>query len=557
MTSTLQAAKDFERRARAVTHAPASKALELFHAAELDITSDLRYFDWGGICFDGCDLKGCDFTGARLSGCTFRRAKISGAIFDSETLESGILSQAEDFESYNRPVRDRAFFSAAFLAMKNKGQKKRFIDKYGQRSIFVSADHINHHLRDLPLFEEAVASLGLFTEFQIAPSAETFDILGHLAEASGKRENNHAKVQQVIELAKQWQVRPSAQLYARSIGTAQSYSDAKMLMREMEDTGIEVTAYSYARMIRLAPDFSSALADFKELNYRRKILPTEEVFVAMIVAAKELRDAWFNLNQIKKRNLQYTAEPFNAVLEKIFPSRNRSNKKPLEAANKVLDRMRRENVSPNSQTYEQLIRLSNDFKTVSDFLWEMRRLRMPPTMALTAHAAQKIRNLDEATRLRNIFAPRINLPTAFFEAVYNRVVPWVDADELLGWAYSNRGDSDRPHDSAWEVAISRYHRAQKNRFPQAIRIAYAFPFLDASKELFLAYPDQSIHYLEDRFSQGKEPHYAANALGVISEIHGDMDMALKWFETALKTGGMTKAREKNVKESVQRVKQQL
>jgi formylglycine-generating enzyme required for sulfatase activity len=69
-------------RAHAVANAGTENFAELIKLASLDPKRHLRFADWSGITFRGCDLRGFDFTGARLIGCDFKDAMIKGAQFD-------------------------------------------------------------------------------------------------------------------------------------------------------------------------------------------------------------------------------------------------------------------------------------------------------------------------------------------------------------------------------------------------------------------------------------------------------------------------------------------
>jgi formylglycine-generating enzyme required for sulfatase activity len=69
-------------RARAVANAGTENFTELIELSGLDPKRHLRFADWSGVTFLGCDLRGFDFTGARLIGCDFKDAMIRGAEFD-------------------------------------------------------------------------------------------------------------------------------------------------------------------------------------------------------------------------------------------------------------------------------------------------------------------------------------------------------------------------------------------------------------------------------------------------------------------------------------------
>lgn len=55
--------------------------VRLIEYAGLDPAKDLRFGNWTGVNFAGCDLAGYDFSGSVLVGCQFGGARINGAIF--------------------------------------------------------------------------------------------------------------------------------------------------------------------------------------------------------------------------------------------------------------------------------------------------------------------------------------------------------------------------------------------------------------------------------------------------------------------------------------------
>jgi hypothetical protein len=55
--------------------------VRLVDRARLDPGKDLRYGNFSGVNFAGCNLEGFDFTGACLVGCNFVQARIGGARF--------------------------------------------------------------------------------------------------------------------------------------------------------------------------------------------------------------------------------------------------------------------------------------------------------------------------------------------------------------------------------------------------------------------------------------------------------------------------------------------
>ena len=78
---------ELEARNRRIDEAETDDFAELIRIAGLDPKKHLRFADWSGVDFSGCDLRGFDFTGARLIGCNFKDAWIEGARFDQALID--------------------------------------------------------------------------------------------------------------------------------------------------------------------------------------------------------------------------------------------------------------------------------------------------------------------------------------------------------------------------------------------------------------------------------------------------------------------------------------
>lgn len=61
--------------------------VKLLRAGGLDPAKHLRFANWSGADFRGCDLRGFDFTGARLIVCDFSGAQLAGARFDQAEID--------------------------------------------------------------------------------------------------------------------------------------------------------------------------------------------------------------------------------------------------------------------------------------------------------------------------------------------------------------------------------------------------------------------------------------------------------------------------------------
>jgi len=200
--------------------------------AGFDVTEDLKYSNWSGMNFRGSDLFGFDLSGCDLSRCNFENAKIDGATFDDDVISSGLLNNAIGFQNYRKPMKDKAHYARVFLRCQSIEQANTFIVSHGDEVVMIDVEHINAFIKLHLDFREAVGLLRLFSENDVRPNTETFDWLGHCAESSPHSYNPPQLVEQVIELAKQWQVRPSGKLYARLVGTALDYQEAKRRAKE-------------------------------------------------------------------------------------------------------------------------------------------------------------------------------------------------------------------------------------------------------------------------------------------------------------------------------------
>ncbi len=83
---------------------------KLIELSGIDPKQDLRYWNWSGLSFKGCDLRGFDFRAARLIGCDFTNALIEGACFEQTVMDVAgrdnfhiiqrQLSKSADFEKF-------------------------------------------------------------------------------------------------------------------------------------------------------------------------------------------------------------------------------------------------------------------------------------------------------------------------------------------------------------------------------------------------------------------------------------------------------------------------
>ncbi len=96
MTSALSTAEAMRRVADARTE----NFVELIELAGLDPKRHLRFCQWSGIDFKGCDLRGYDFSGACLCDCKFKGARIAGARFDKADIKGSALRDAADCEQH-------------------------------------------------------------------------------------------------------------------------------------------------------------------------------------------------------------------------------------------------------------------------------------------------------------------------------------------------------------------------------------------------------------------------------------------------------------------------
>ena len=87
-------------RARNVLGVKSQDFRQLIFLAGLDPKSDLRFQDWTGCNFTGCDLRGFDFTASRLRNCNFKGALIEAARFDQAEINGSSLRTAADWERY-------------------------------------------------------------------------------------------------------------------------------------------------------------------------------------------------------------------------------------------------------------------------------------------------------------------------------------------------------------------------------------------------------------------------------------------------------------------------
>lgn len=548
MSKHYQNDAEFDRIASQVIGCVSKSIIDLLHAAEFDLSEDLKHFDWSGVSFEGADLSGCDFTGARLDGCSFKDATIAGAIFDDEQIVSGILAGARDYEEYSRNSKGVDFYRRLIVDARSKPQISSIFSKYDPGILLDSTEQVNHIIRLSSDFQEAVESLNLFTAAGLAPNIETFEFIAHLAEFTGDREQRHSQVQRSIELGKQWGIKPSSKMYGRLIGTAEDFRTAEIILKEVQISGVELAPYMYARLIERAPDFKSGIGKFLEMSRGKRISPSRECFRALIQISEDLKTANRNLLEIQKRDLGLEIGDFNLVMSKISASSQLGNTRPLNAGIRYAKKARDLQISWNSDTYEQLIRLSPNFSVALRYLSEMRKKRVVLTYGVCVAAAGRVAKLSEAEKIRSIASRRFKLNYRFFSNIFTGLTPRVRAEYVFSWAYRYHGINDKPNDFAFGSAVERY--ADGGRLDEALRIASAFPFLPEAEEVFRAHPETSIKYMFDRYEKGEETHHAANSLGCIYKILGNYCEALKWFDLALSDEGTSPARIERISSQV-------
>jgi formylglycine-generating enzyme required for sulfatase activity len=138
---------------REVTESQDEDFVRLLKIAKLDPSLHLRFGNFSGLDFSGCDLSGCDFTGANMTSCRFDYVKIAGARFDRAQVRRDQLCSlfAETRLRTHTPDEEEVYVSLA----SSSGARAEDWDEHVRRWVKAERPGGDQHLPDLAIFSDA------------------------------------------------------------------------------------------------------------------------------------------------------------------------------------------------------------------------------------------------------------------------------------------------------------------------------------------------------------------------------------------------------------------
>lgn len=175
--------QETERRIRAIRSAGSSDRMSFTRLVELsglDPSKDLRFGNFSGIDFAGCNLNGYDLSGSRLVGCKFKDARISGALLhqcEYSLAEEESVHNVAAAEDYDEAYRSAEVRRGARLP--SQFDEHLLVGSYFRDDVFS------------PLMQcvLAVQSDGTCGRFAIGANSETVDRCYNFWKSIGDRNN--------------------------------------------------------------------------------------------------------------------------------------------------------------------------------------------------------------------------------------------------------------------------------------------------------------------------------------------------------------------------------
>lgn len=140
---------------------------------------------------------------------------------------------------------------------------------------------------------------------------------------------------------------------------------------------------------------------------------------------------------------------------------------------------------------------------------------------------------DQVIRITILMNKNGYLPKIYFGPFVKRLAQLVPAKKLLDVCFSIAKEIGItfPFDQLG-AAIATYR--SRKQIDDALRIALAFPYLDAATKLFKARQIEAVSYFEEEFDRrGGEPQHASRALAFCFLVNDDLVNAKKWAKVAI------------------------
>ncbi len=187
--------------------------------------------------------------------------------------------------------------------------------------------------------------------------------------------------------------------------------------------------------------------------------------------------------------------------------------------------MKAAGVRPDVVTYTSLIDLAPDFAKAKALLIEMGGLGIRPNEQTASSIAKSVNDANEANQLVGLLDPYVRA-TAFHTSLYAKLVETMAAEDLLNWHFRQ----ERIWNASLEAAVAGYYK--RHKLNDALRVALAFPYFDASCKIFRQSSVKSIAYFRQKIADNFELENSYNALGICYQESGQVELAVEALQKA-------------------------
>ncbi|WP_209428372.1 hypothetical protein, partial [Pararhodobacter sp. SW119] len=211
----------------------------------------------------------------------------------------------------------------------------------------------------------------------------------------------------------------------------------------------------------------------------------------------------------------------------------------------VLDELITHGGEPNSFAYIPILQRPGAFEATFAIVQRVEKIGESISIEMSSILGSRVSGIEEMDRARDLLLPHQMAGYPFYCSVYQSCAcDLLSADELLDWAFAKGKTSF----DAFQTAVNKYSKLGK--LDESLRIASAFPHFPVCRKLFQRFPDAAESYLSGRFEAGLEPANAATALGYFYKSINRSDLAIIWFNKALKQADVSDGKRRHVQKEL-------
>lgn len=554
----------YGEKLRALDESPGQDWITLVKAAGEDPLTFFEDRDWTGRNFSQSQMKGISFRGAIVDGAVFR-------ISDQEHLELGVAQSAQgvswvegtlasqpevDFSKLWRIIKSTGDHSEAFGALKN------YVTEGYNESVAM------HHavLAKAVTADEAKTSLTFMLERSIPINAIT-------ATKAISLQEGFDDALEVFELVERSGEDEDSKLLNALLAKAKTISNINLVRRMRIDRNWLPTTWTLNCELKSAKDFHQALESIEYYRDYYNVKPDVISYRAIKLLCRNREEAqWveenvrLNLDTLDTRSFNieikmcddftHARNIFESMIgfgvERDIYTYNIYLTKcdTFDDAISILDMLRSDNIQDRIDDYtlNPLIRLCKNFEHLHNTLQifdensvELNEYSMTylnvfadrsnlNIMDLISH----VQSFDQAMKMTRLLNQRGFLPKSYFGSFTKRLAQLSPAKDLLNGCFTIASDIGIifPFEH-FGAAIATYR--VRNQINDALRVAMAFPYLEASKKVFRENQAEATAYFEKELHKiGGEPWHASRALAFSFLANGDIQNAKKWVKIAIK-----------------------